>query len=163
MMNNNAKQQYLSSYCVGSCLAFLYADEEGDFYRKLPLYLNAFPHLTPTPKHTCTLWGWKGDFSFFKFHILQFVNLRHTACYFDIFISCNMISIRTIFIAAHYYRTGLSTVFMTLGTRLCGLFTAHYRLVPLNPISLILHSQPLVMSQMAQNWFVLLKKLSLLF
>lgn len=58
-----------------------------------------------------------GKVTFFLFHILQFAKLRHTACYFDIFISYNMISIRTIFIPFHYYRTGLLTIFMILCIR----------------------------------------------
>lgn len=70
--NSDAEQQYLSSDCDGSFLAFLYADEEMDFYSKSALSLNAFPHLTPTPKHTFTLRGWEGDFFLFleKFYML---------------------------------------------------------------------------------------------
>lgn len=72
MSNSDAEQQYLSSDCDGSFLAFLYADEEMDFYSKSALSLNAFPHLTPTPKHTFTLQGWEGDFFLFleKFYML---------------------------------------------------------------------------------------------
>lgn len=64
MSNSDAEQQYLSSDCDGSFLAFLYADEEMDFYSKSALSLNAFPHLTPTPKHTFTLRG-VGKVTFF--------------------------------------------------------------------------------------------------
>jgi len=54
---------------------------------------------------------------FDRFDTLHFVNLRHTACYFDTFIYCNMTAMEAIFITSHHYSTILLSIYIILCIR----------------------------------------------
>lgn len=71
MQNSNTCLQILMAASQSFCMQM----KRWIFIANLPSDPNAFPHLTPTPKHTLTLWGWEGDLKLgcHKRHKIDFV------------------------------------------------------------------------------------------